>query len=121
MFRYIMVGANDVPTSKRFYDAILGALGYPPGIMDEREHGLYINKAGTLIITRPPNGAPATGANGGTIGFSAKNIAEVDAWHAAGIANGGTSCDDPPGQRQNGFYMASLLDPAGNKLCAACR
>ena len=41
-------------------------------------------------------------------------------WHAAGLANGGVSCEDPPGIRENGarkLYLAYLRDPAGNKLC----
>jgi hypothetical protein len=36
-----------------------------------------------------------------TIGFNAKSAGgEVEAWHAAGIANGGVSCENPPGVRQ---------------------
>ena len=52
----------------------------------------------------------------------AKNEIEVDEWHAAGIANGGVTCEDPPGIRNNGkfkLYLAYLRDPAGNKLCCA--
>ena len=48
----------------------------------------------------------------------------ADAWHAAGVANGGTTCEDPPGVRQGGMgalYLAYLRDPAGNKLCALYR
>ena len=61
------------------------------------------------------------GIHGGTIGFAAKDAATVDAWHAAGVANGGVSCEDPPGKRPNGAYLAYLRDPAGNKLCAVYR
>ena len=44
---------------------------------------------------------------------------EVNAWHAAGIAAGGTTCEDPPGLRpENNLYLAYLRDPDGNKLCA---
>jgi catechol 2,3-dioxygenase-like lactoylglutathione lyase family enzyme len=28
MFSHVMIGANDIQKSKKFYDAILGALGY---------------------------------------------------------------------------------------------
>jgi len=52
---------------------------------------------------------------------TAKNL---DAWHAAGLANGGTSCEDPPGIRDGGFgkmYLAYLRDPDGNKLCGFYR
>ncbi len=36
MFSHIMIGANDVQESKGFYDAVLGALGYEPGVIDEK-------------------------------------------------------------------------------------
>jgi hypothetical protein len=48
----------------------------------------------------------------------------VDAWHAAGLAHGGTAIEDPPGIRENAFgalYLAYLRDPAGNKVCAMYR
>ncbi|MFT6825189.1 MAG: catechol 2,3-dioxygenase-like lactoylglutathione lyase family enzyme, partial [Pseudohongiellaceae bacterium] len=32
MFSHVMLGANDVEKSKSFYDAILGAIGYEPGV-----------------------------------------------------------------------------------------
>ena len=62
------------------------------------------------------------GANGGTIGLAFDSPEKVDAWHAAGIANGGTSCEEAPGVRDMGdfgkLYLAYLRDPDGNKLCA---
>lgn len=118
MFSHIMLGANDIQASKRFYDAILGALGVAPGKLDEKGRCAYKTKSGILLLTTPINGQPATGANGGTIGFSAQNAEEVNAWHKAGVENGGTTCEDPPGKRPNGMYLAYLRDPAGNKLCA---
>lgn len=119
MFSHIMVGANDLSASKRFYDATFGALGYAPGKLDEvKNRCFYKTEAGIFIFTLPLNGQPATGANGGTIGFSAPNTQAVDAWHKAGVENGGTTCEDPPGLRPSGMYLAYLRDPAGNKLCA---
>jgi hypothetical protein len=42
-----------------------------------------------------------------------------DAWHAAGLANGGTTLEDPPGIREGSpVYLAYLKDPTGNKICA---
>jgi catechol 2,3-dioxygenase-like lactoylglutathione lyase family enzyme len=77
-----------------------------------------------FAVTKPINGAVATAANGGTIGFNVADQATVDAWHAAGIANGGTTCEDPPGVRESGLgkmYLAYVRDPSGNKLCAVHR
>jgi catechol 2,3-dioxygenase-like lactoylglutathione lyase family enzyme len=76
------------------------------------------------VITQPINGAPATAANGGTIGFLCKTPEEVEAWHAAGVVNGGTTCENPPGIREGALgklYLAYLRDPDGHKLCGLHR
>ena len=76
------------------------------------------------MISRPLNGEPACHANGGTIGFACPSPEAVKAWHEAGIANGGITCENPPGIRNSPFgdlYLAYLRDPAGNKLCGAHR
>ena len=124
MFSHVMVGSNDLEVSKQFYDAVLGTLGIPPGFTDEKGRIFYATRTGVFALTRPINGAPASAANGGTIGFVAADAAAVDAWHAAGLANGGTTCEDPPGVRESGLgkmYLAYLRDPFGNKLCALHR
>jgi catechol 2,3-dioxygenase-like lactoylglutathione lyase family enzyme len=72
----------------------------------------------------PLDNKPATPANGGTIGFMAKSVELVDAFHAAGVANGGVTCEDPPGYREGPagkMYLAYLRDPIGNKICAMFR
>lgn len=121
MFNHVMVGANDLDQSMRFYDAMLGALGIAPGVKDSDVRCRYAGNGGVFMIKIPIDGAPATNGNGSTIGFKAPDAATVDAWHAAGLAHGGTACEDPPGRRPNGVYLAYLRDPAGNKLCAAYR
>ncbi len=121
MFSHIMVGADDVQKSKVFYDAVLGALGYNSGIVDDNGRCYYRTDTGVFAITNPINGKPASHGNGNTIGFYANSPDDADAWHAAGIANGGTACEKPPGVRELGvgkLYLAYLLDPAGNKICA---
>ncbi len=124
MFSHIMVGAKNIQESKVFYDAVLGALGYEPGLMSNEERCYYRSESGVFAITKPINGAPASRGNGSTIGFTANTTEAADAWYAAGIANGGTACEDAPGIRQspNGdLYLAYLLDPCGNKICALRR
>lgn len=124
MFSHIMVGANDLDASRKFYDAVLGAIGYPAGVTDEKGRIFYLSPTGVFAITAPIDGKPATVANGATIGFAVQDTAGVDAWHAAGVANGGKSIEDPPGVREGGFgkmYLAYLRDPSGNKLCALHR
>lgn len=124
MFSHIMVGANDTAVSKKFYDATLGALGIAPGTTDDKGRVFYITPTGIFAITKPIDGEAACHGNGATIGFAAASPAEADAWHAAGIAAGGTTCEDPPGVRagaMGSLYLAYLRDPAGNKLCALHR
>ena len=53
MFSHIMVGANDIQASKKFYDAIFGALGIPAGTMDEKGRVFYMTKTGVFGITIP--------------------------------------------------------------------
>jgi catechol 2,3-dioxygenase-like lactoylglutathione lyase family enzyme len=123
MFSHVMVGSSDLERSRTFYDAVLGTLGIPPGFQD-RYRFFYRGKGGTFCFSTPINGEPATPANGGTIGFAAENPEQVDAFHAAGLAVGGTSIEDPPGFRENPFgryYLAYLRDPDGNKICALHR
>jgi catechol 2,3-dioxygenase-like lactoylglutathione lyase family enzyme len=120
----VMVGANDLDASRKFYDAVLGALGLPAGVTDEKGRIFYFSPTGVFAVTKPINGAPASAANGGTIGFQVSDPATADAWHAAGVANGGTACEDPPGVRESALgkmYLAYLRDPSGNKLCALHR
>jgi catechol 2,3-dioxygenase-like lactoylglutathione lyase family enzyme len=124
MFSHVMVGANDIATSKKFYDAILGALGIPPGRMDDKGRVFYRTKTGVFAISKPINGEAACAANGGTIGFAVDSAEIGDAWHVAGLANGGTACEEPPGLRDGPMgklYLAYLRDPAGNKICALKR
>ena len=124
MFSHIMLGANDIEKSKTFYDATLGALGIPAGFQDDKGRVFYRTRSGVFAITKPINGEPACHGNGSTFGFAAESAEAVNAWHEAGLANGGTACEDPPGVRQGAtmkMYLAYLRDPTGNKLCAMYR
>ncbi len=100
MFTHVFLGAKDIEASRQFYDAALGALGHAPGAGGGSRY-VYRTPTGTFGITLPINGEPATFGNGSTLGFAAKSPAEVDAFHAAGVANGGVTCEDPPGPRTN--------------------
>jgi catechol 2,3-dioxygenase-like lactoylglutathione lyase family enzyme len=125
MYSHIMIGSNDIPRAKKFYDALFGALGAQPG--NELQGGnrlVYSHNGGRFLVTKPIDGKPASSANGGTIGFAAASSAQAEAWHKAGVANGGTTIEDPPGVRQGpagSVYLAYLRDPDGNKLCALYR
>ena len=124
MFSHMMVGSNDIDRSKTFYDAIFTAIGGRAGRLDEKGRLIYMKDGGIFIVTRPIDGAPATHGNGSTIGFAMTGPEQADAWHAAGVANGGTAIEDAPGVRSGtmgSLYLAYLRDPDGNKLCALHR
>ena len=123
MFSHVMLGCSDREKSRQFYNATLGALGVNPG-HDMGKSDWWRTREGSFGIGVPLNGECCSHGNGSTVGFKASSAEEVDAWHAAGVANGGTSIEDPPGIRDAGFgkmYLAYLRDPDGNKICALHR
>ena len=123
MFSQIMIGTNQLDPAKVFYDAVLGALGVPAGVVD-RHRVFWRTPTGVFSVSLPINGQPATLGNGSTIGFACQSTEQADAWFAAGMANGGSACEDPPGVRAgaNGrVYLAYLRDPDGNKICGLYR
>ena len=81
----------------------------------------YAHNGGRFMVTKPIDGKPASSANGGTIGFVMSDAKMAEAWHKAGVANGGTSIEDPPGVRPHGAYLAYLRDPDGHKIVAVAR
>ena len=124
MYSHVMVGSNDIDASKTFYDAIFTAAGGKEGRLDPKGRLVYLNNGGIFLVTPPIDGQPATCGNGSTIGFAVDGPEQAQAWEKAGVANGGTAIEDPPGVRSgNGMnlYLAYLRDPSGNKLCALHR
>ena len=121
MFSHVTVGSDDIARSKKFYDALFGAMGAKPGVTDAKGRLIYTHNGGVFLVTKPIDGKAASHANGGTIGFTMTGPQQADAWHKAGVANGGTSIEDPPGVRPNGAYLAYLHDPDGHKLVEVAR
>ena len=120
MFSHVMVGSNDLDRSKKFYDALFGKEAKP----DDKGRLSYGRNGACSWSSTPIDGEPATHGNGATIGFAFDSPEEVDAWHAAGFAAGGTAIEDPPGHPREAFgklYLAYLRDPDGNKLCGLHR
>ena len=124
MFSHVMLGADDIEASKKFYDACFKALGGREGSIDPKGRVFYRHNGGIFMLSKPIDGNPASCANGSTIGFAADSPEMADAWHKAGSENGGTQIEDPPGIREGAgmkLYLAYLRDPAGNKVCAMHR
>ena len=126
-----MLGAINIEESKVFYDETLSALGARPGKLSLNHDGhtryiYFVNNKNSFIISQPINNQEATHGNGATIGFNALSADMVDEWYQAGKNAGGSDPElcDPPGIREGGgvqLYLAYLLDPAGNKVCAMYR
>lgn len=128
MLNHVMVGSKDIERSKRFYDAVLGLLGAAEGFRSEAPTGharlFYRHDGSSFGVTEPINGQEATFANGGTIGFKCNSPEQVQQFHDIAVANGGATCEEPPGLRDGNLgrmYLAYVRDPDGNKLCAVYR
>ena len=133
MFNSICLGTKDLAQASRFYDATMATLGLSrcdvsgePGWVGWLGWGTYEGhgaKELALWICEPFNGEPATVGNGTMVALAAKSWSQVDAFHAAALAHGGTS-EGAPGLRphyQPDFYAAYVQDPDGNKLAIVCR
>ena len=128
MFSHVMIGSNDIERSKKFYDAVLGVLGAGEPFWNQNRTGqtrlFYRHNGATFCVSEPIDGAPATAANGGTIGFKCESPEQVRQFHDTALAHGGTSIEDPPGLRDDklgALHLAYVRDPDGNKLCALHR
>jgi catechol 2,3-dioxygenase-like lactoylglutathione lyase family enzyme len=130
---HICLGTNDPPRTERFYDALLATLGHSrcAGAEDTQSQawrGWIVYRGArseelTLWLCRPFDGQAATAGNGTMVAFRARSWSEVERFHAAALAHGGTSEGAPGLRPQYGadFYVAYVRDPDGNKLAAYCR
>ncbi len=123
MYSHITIGSNDLQRAAEFYDAVLATLGIERRLTRE---GALLGYQGEgldwFFVLRPFDGNPATIGNGVHVAFAAPSRAQVDAFHAAALANGGTD-EGPPGPRpqyHEHYYGAYVRDLDGNKLQAAC-
>ena len=125
--RALDLGAWAVPTRVEVMELNIPAIhgvGQSRIYFVDRHRVFWRSPNGVFGVSIPINGQPASVGNGSTLGFACTSPEQVNAWHAAGVAHGGTSCEDPPGIRQGAagqLYLAYLRDPDGNKLCATYR
>jgi len=111
---HIQLVVKDLAASRRFYEAVGKAVGVPIG--GEFDGFFYLDELGVSSADSPAAQGKLTGRH--HIAFQAKDRAMVDAFHKAGLANGGKD-NGAPGERAHyhpGYYAAFLLDPDGNNI-----
>ena len=107
---HLHLRAVDLEASRRFYRAVLGALGFA-----EVREGPGWFSVDELWIDAAEPGVPPSRVH---LAFQAASREQVAAFHAAGLAAGGRD-NGAPGERARyhpGYYAAYLLDPDGNNL-----
>ncbi|MEM7212790.1 MAG: VOC family protein [Pseudomonadota bacterium] len=124
MIAYVTVGADDIVLAKRFYSALLPALGYgleegPEGL----SYALPVEPGQSVALpefyVKPTyDGNPASSGNGAMIAFEASTQTQVRDLHAAALAAGGFDEGRPGFRASYGarFYVGYLRDPQGNKI-----
>lgn len=105
---HVHLRASDLEASKRFYRAVLQALGKGQGIQEGPDHF----SADELWIDRAEGHVSSV-----HLAFQAADRAAVAAFHVAALAHGGKD-NGAPGERSYhpGYYAAFALDPDGNNI-----
>lgn len=122
MYSHVTLGSNDLARSRKFYDAVMAALGHRL-LFETPQTFCYGEATGPKLFILPPfDGKQARAGNGAHAAFKVESRATVDAFHAAALANGGTD-EGKPGLRPHyhpNYYGAYVRDPDGNKIQAVC-
>lgn len=124
MIDHTGVAVSDFERSKAFYQRALAAIGY--GLLMELPASVT-GSADVAGFGEPPK--PDFWIHGGApnqppihVAFRAVSRAQVDAFHQAALAAGGTD-NGAPGLRPHyhpHYYGAFVLDPDGHNIEAVC-
>ncbi|MBW8734458.1 MAG: VOC family protein [Asticcacaulis sp.] len=124
MIDHTGVGVSDFAKSKIFYSAAFAAIGYE--LVKEFPASVTgtVDVAGFGAGGKPDFWISGSGANTPPIhvAFRVATRAEVDAFHAAGLAAGGSD-NGAPGVRAHyhpHYYGAFVRDPDGHNIEAVC-
>jgi catechol 2,3-dioxygenase-like lactoylglutathione lyase family enzyme len=115
MIDHVSVAVRDLAKSARFYQAVLGAIGFTQ--LESRSATVAFGKTYSEFWINLRSDA-ASASNGAHVCFRARTTDMVDAFHAAALAAGGTS-DGAPGlrpQHGDGYYAAFVCDLDGNRI-----
>lgn len=118
MFDHVGIKVRDLKASIRFYEAVLGALGYQLDSQGDGYAGL--GKPGAAAFWLYQTAQPV--GPGTHVAFSAASREGVHQFHAQGLKTGGRD-NGAPGPRpdySDTYYAAFLLDPDGHNVEAVC-
>lgn len=114
---HVSIAVRDLAASAHFYDAVLGALGLTRLV--ERPATIGFGKQyPEFWLNLRPTMAEGAAASGAHVCLRARRTAEVDAFHAAALAQGGGSAGAPgirPHDRVT-YYATFIRDPDGNRI-----
>lgn len=115
---HVSVGISDMARSLKFYDAVLATIGARRVLEDGGFAVAYGKQWPEFWVQIPSNGAPPSVGNGDHFSFAATSRAQVDAFHAAALATGGSD-EGAPGPRVHygpEYYGGFIRDPDGHKI-----
>ncbi len=117
MIDHVSIGVRDLERAARFYQAVLGTIGYEQ--LEDRAHTVgFGKKYPEFWINLRATMAPVAAESGSHVALRVRTRELVDAFHAAAVAAGGAS-DGAPGlrpQHGEGYYAAFIRDPDGNRI-----
>jgi catechol 2,3-dioxygenase-like lactoylglutathione lyase family enzyme len=118
MIDHVSIAVRDLAAAARFYEVVLGALGFLK--LDDRPTTVGFGKRySELWLNHRPDMAEVAANSGAHVCLRARSTQAVDAFHAAALEAGGTS-DGAPGLRshdgEGGYYAAFIRDPDGNRI-----
>ena len=113
VIHHVSVDVSELERSARFYDAVLGALGWRRHVDNERTVAWGIVRP---VFYASADDAGATG--GGHVCFSASGISAVKGAWEGGVRAGGTDDGAPAARPEYGgsYYSAYLRDPDGHRV-----
>jgi catechol 2,3-dioxygenase-like lactoylglutathione lyase family enzyme len=110
LFDHVHLNASDLEASKRFYKAVVGALGKDIPVVEGP--GFFF--ADELWVQAVTAGSKATQVH---VAFQALDHDTVRRFHAQGLEAGGRDNGAPgPRSYHPGYFAAYLLDPDGNNV-----
>ena len=115
MINHLTIKVKDFERETAFYEAALAPLGYTKGVTFPGVQQFAHADGSSVFVSTAPDDATIAPMH---VAFDAPDTDAVAAFHAAGIANGGTDNGEPGPRPHYGpnYYAAFVHDPEGNNI-----